>query len=75
MGICERESGEQTGRRTPGPVQKPQGPLRRHNNTPVLTDGQNGDWTPHDRTEATMRQALGVSLDAYFRSISASHDQ
>jgi hypothetical protein len=34
---------------------------RRHDDTLVLTDGQNGDWTPHDlrRTGATMMQALG----------------
>lgn len=38
---------------------------RRHDDTLVLADGQNGDWTPHDlrRTGATMMQALGVSLD------------
>lgn len=37
-----------------------------HDDTLVLADGQNGDWTPHDlrRTSATMMQALGVSLDA-----------
>ena len=38
---------------------------RRHDNTLVLADGQNGGWTPHDlrRTGATMMLALGVSLD------------
>lgn len=38
---------------------------RRHDDTLVLADGQNGVWTPHDlrRTGATMMQALGVSLD------------
>ena len=42
---------------------------RRHDNTLVLADGQNGDWTPHDlrRTGATMMQALGVSLDVIDR--------
>jgi integrase len=37
---------------------------RRHDDTLVLADSQNGDWTPHDlrRTGATMMQALGVSL-------------
>lgn len=43
------------------------GPLarRRHDNTLVLADGVNGEWTPHDmrRTGATMMQQLGVSLD------------
>ncbi|NTZ94118.1 integrase [Pseudomonas koreensis] len=42
---------------------------RRHEDTLVLGDGQNGDWTPHDlrRTGATMMQALGVSLDVIDR--------
>jgi len=42
---------------------------RRHDDTLVLADGQNGDWTPHDlrRTSATMMQALGVSLDVIDR--------
>lgn len=42
---------------------------RRQDNTLVLADGANGDWTPHDlrRTGATMMQALGVSLDVIDR--------
>ena len=42
---------------------------RRHDDTLVLADGQNGDWTPHDlrRTGATMMQALGISLDVIDR--------
>jgi len=38
---------------------------RQHNDTLVLANGANGDWTPHDlrRTGATMMQSLGVSLD------------
>jgi integrase len=42
---------------------------RRHDDTLVLADGQNGEWTPHDlrRTGATMMQALGVSLDVIDR--------
>jgi integrase len=38
---------------------------RRHDNTLVLADGANDEWTPHDlrRTGATMMQALAVSLD------------
>lgn len=43
------------------------GPLsgRHHNDTLVLADGVNGEWTPHDmrRTGATLMQALGVPLD------------
>ncbi len=38
----------------------------RHNNdTLVLSQGTNGEWTPHDlrRTGATMMQALGVTLE------------
>ncbi len=35
---------------------------RRNDNTLVLADGANGEWTPHDmrRTGATMMQSLGV---------------
>lgn len=42
---------------------------RRHDDTLVLADGQNGDWTPHGlrRTGATMMQALEVSLDVIDR--------
>jgi integrase len=42
---------------------------RRHDDTLILANGQNGDWTPHDlrRTGATMMQALGVSLDVIDR--------
>ncbi len=42
---------------------------RCHDDTLVLADGHNGDWTPHDlrRTGATMMQALGVSLDVIDR--------
>jgi len=42
---------------------------RRHDNTLVLADGQNGYWTPHElcRTGATMIQALGISLDVIDR--------
>uniref|UniRef100_UPI0030DD82DB tyrosine-type recombinase/integrase n=1 Tax=unclassified Pseudomonas TaxID=196821 RepID=UPI0030DD82DB len=42
---------------------------RSDDDTLVLADGQNGDWTPHDlrRAGATMMQALGVSLDVIDR--------
>lgn len=42
---------------------------RRQDNTLVLANGANGDWTPHDlrRTGATMMQAMGVSLDVIDR--------
>jgi len=42
---------------------------RCYDDTLVLADGQNGDWTPHDlrRTGATMMQALGVSLEVIDR--------
>lgn len=38
---------------------------RRHDNTLVLSGGENGAWTPHDlrRTGATLMQSLGVSLE------------
>ena len=42
---------------------------RRNDNTLVLSNGENGEWTPHDlrRTAATMMQAMGVSLDVIDR--------
>lgn len=42
---------------------------RRQDNTLVLSDGENGNWTPHDmrRTGATMMQALGVPSDVIDR--------
>ncbi|WP_254916270.1 site-specific integrase [Achromobacter denitrificans] len=42
---------------------------RKHNNTLVLADGKNGNWTPHDlrRTGATMMQSLGISLEVIDR--------
>ncbi len=42
---------------------------RQNNNTLVLADGANGDWTPHDmrRTAATWMQALGISPDVIDR--------
>jgi integrase len=42
---------------------------RRNDDSLVLADGANGEWTPHDlrRTAATMMQALGVSLDVIDR--------
>lgn len=38
---------------------------RRHDNSLVLAEGANGEWTPHDlrRTGATMMQGLGITLD------------
>lgn len=42
---------------------------RAFDNSLVLADGANGEWTPHDlrRTGATMMQGLGVSLDVIDR--------
>jgi integrase len=42
---------------------------RRHDDSLVLADGKNGEWTPHDlrRTGATMMQQLGVSPDVIDR--------
>jgi integrase len=39
---------------------------RRHDDSLVLGDGRNGEWTPHDlrRTAATMMQALAVSPES-----------
>ncbi|EMY8159293.1 tyrosine-type recombinase/integrase [Pseudomonas monteilii] len=42
---------------------------RRNDDSLVLADGANGEWTPHDlrRTAATMMQALGVAPDVIDR--------
>ncbi|MBN8509229.1 MAG: tyrosine-type recombinase/integrase [Burkholderiales bacterium] len=42
---------------------------RRNDNSLVLSNGANGEWTPHDlrRTGATMMQALGVMPDVIDR--------
>lgn len=42
---------------------------RRNNDSLVLADGKNGEWTPHDlrRAAFTMRQALRVSPDVIDR--------
>ncbi|MGH8787736.1 MAG: tyrosine-type recombinase/integrase [Cupriavidus necator] len=42
---------------------------RRNDDTLVLSNGENGEWTPHDlrRTAATTMQSLGVSLDVIDR--------
>jgi integrase len=42
---------------------------RRNDNSLVLANGENGEWTPHDlrRTGATMMQALGVMPDVIDR--------
>ena len=42
---------------------------RRNDDSLVLSNGENGEWTPHDlrRTAATMMQAMGVSLDVIDR--------
>ena len=42
---------------------------RSNDDSLVLADGSNGEWTPHDlrRTAATMMQALGVSPDVIDR--------
>lgn len=42
---------------------------RAFDNSLVLADGVNGEWTPHDlrRTGATMMQGMGISLDVIDR--------
>jgi len=42
---------------------------RKHDDSLVLANGKNGEWTPHDlrRTGATMMQQLGVSPDVIDR--------
>ena len=38
---------------------------RKHDNSLVLADGENGKWIPHDlrRTGATLMQSLGISME------------
>lgn len=69
--VCVKSMSKQIGDRQSkfkkGADGKPRRPMknRRHDNTLVLGDGQNGAWTPHDlrRTGATLMQSMGVSLE------------
>jgi integrase len=69
--VCVKSLSKQVGDRQSmfkkGRDGKPRKPMknRRHDNTLVLTAGENGAWTPHDlrRTGATLMQSLGVSLE------------
>lgn len=69
--VCVKSMSKQIGDRQSmfkkGVDGKPRQPMknRRHDNTLVLGDGENGAWTPHDlrRTGATLMQSLGVSLE------------
>lgn len=69
--VCVKSMSKQVGDRQTmfkkGRDGNPRQPMkrRRHDNTLVLGEGNNGAWTPHDlrRTGATMMQGLGVALD------------
>jgi len=64
--VCVKSVSKQIGDRQTQ-FKRRAGPLknRRHDNSLVLAEGVNGEWTPHDlrRTAATMMQALGVLPD------------
>lgn len=68
--VCVKSMSKQVGDRQSmfkkgkdGEARKPM-KNRRHDNSLVLGNGKNGEWTPHDlrRTGATMMQSLGVPL-------------
>jgi integrase len=68
--VCVKSMSKQVGDRQSmfkkgkdGKARKPM-KNRRHDNTLVLGDGKNGEWTPHDlrRTGATLMQSLGIPL-------------
>ena len=69
--VCVKSMSKQVGDRQAmfkkGNDGKPRQPMknRKHDNTLVLSGGENGAWTPHDlrRTGATQMQSLGVSLE------------
>lgn len=64
--VCLKSVSKQIGdrqtqfKRRPKPLQR-----RRHDNTLVLSSGENEEWTPHDmrRTGATMMQQLRIPID------------
>lgn len=64
--VCVKTVSKQVGDRQTRFKQR-RAPLknRRHDDSLVLSNGSNGEWTPHDlrRTAATMMQALGVFPD------------
>lgn len=64
--VCKKSVSKQVGDRQTR-FQNRSKPLakRRNDDSLVLSDGGNGNWTPHDlrRTGATMMQELGISLD------------
>jgi integrase len=69
--VCVKSMSKQVGDRQAmfkkGRDGNPRQPMknRRHDNSLMLGEGKNGEWTPHDlrRTGATMMQSLGVSLE------------
>jgi integrase len=69
-GLCLRAEHQQAGWRPPDMLQERE-PLahRRSDDSLVLADGKNGEWTPHDlrRTASTMMQALRISRDVIDR--------
>lgn len=68
--VCLKSVAKQIGDRQMRFKQR-SGPLkhRRHDDSLVLADGANGEWTPHDlrRSAATMMQQLGILPDVIDR--------
>jgi len=67
--VCVSSVSKQIGDRQEQVMERKPLKNRKHNNTLVLAEGKNGNWTPHDlrRTGTTMMQSLGVSLEVIDR--------
>src|SRR3546814_16655348 len=65
MHVCSKSFSEGVGDRQELFKDRKPSKIRRQDNTRVLADGANGEWTTHklSRTRATMVQARGVPLD------------
>lgn len=67
--ICVKSVSKQVGDRQARFKNRKPLPHRKHDNSLVLAEGKNREWTPHDlrRTAATMMQAMRVSPDVIDR--------
>ena len=65
MHVCLNSVSKQIGGRQIRFKNRKQLARRRHDDTLVLANGENGEWTPHDmrRTGATMMESLRIPLD------------
>jgi integrase len=68
-----KQIGDRQARFKKGKDGNPRQPMknRRHDDTLVLAEGKNAEWTPHDlrRTGSTLMQSLGVSFDTIDRCL------